>query len=98
MAKRVLTVIEDGLLTNLANNAAVLKEFPFLAAAARGQTRRSGCGSCNRNAKAAASMGSIKQQIASMDDTRKRRLKEILNTEKIRVSYRKGTHVAQHTF
>lgn len=89
--KRKLVVIEDGLLSGMSTNSAMVKEFPVLSpiAAIAKSSKRSGCGSCSRAGQARAqTYQQVKQALAGMDAARKRKLKELLNTESIRILYK----------
>lgn len=92
--KRKLVVIEEGVLMVMSNSPTFVKEFPFLAtvaAQARAkQKKRGGCGSCGRKKDQAVLYGSAKKALAGMDSTKKRRLKELLNAERVRIVYRSG--------
>ena len=97
--QRPLVVIEDSLLQAMATNADIRREFPFLAAATRAQPRSTGCGSCSRRtATQNAVISRVKQQLAGLDDSKKRRLKDLLNARQVRVTYRHGNKIRQLTF
>jgi hypothetical protein len=82
--RRKLVIIEDSTLASMAANDSFVKEFPFLQA-----PKRTGCGSCARNSTAGL-FGSAKKAIAGLDSEKKRKLKEMLNTKELRVTYRTG--------
>ena len=87
LLKRELVVVEEGTLSALAGNAAALAEFPFLKNLARRERTR--CGRCSRaNGERAANYGSAKQSIASLDSAKKNRLKQLLNANKLRITYK----------
>lgn len=93
---RRLVVIEEGTIASMASNATFLKAFPFLAAV--GRTIRSengkprGCGGCGRAAQERTAVyTTAKQAIASMDATKKRELREMLNAEQVRLVYKATT-------
>ena len=86
--RRKLVIIEDSTLASMAANDSFVKEFPFLRAL-RVAPKRTGCGSCARNSTAGL-FGSAKKAIAGLDSEKKRKLKEMLNTKELRVTYRTG--------
>ena len=97
-----LVVIDDGLLASKAGNQILLAEFPFL-----NQIRQlsagqpGGCSGCQGRAAEdprTLILGNLKAIVASMGDAKKRRLKEMLNTQRVRLSYLSGTRVVQHEF
>lgn len=91
--KRKLVVLEEGALTAMALNPAVAKEFPVLSAVAAlaKKPRRPGCGSCGRAGQERAGVyQKAKAALASMDATRKRRLKDLLNAASVRIIYKDG--------
>lgn len=94
--QRKLVVIEDGLLLSMASNATFVAAFPFLAALQNPQVRagtRGGCGSCGgkNNARNSALLAA-KANLANMDVDSKRRLKEMLNTQQVRIIYQDANH------
>lgn len=87
-AKRKLVVIEEGLLAGMAAGATFVKEFPFLRALASQRAAPSSCRPCSARSKARlAAYGAAKKAIAAMDAAKKRRLKELLNAQQVRVTY-----------
>jgi hypothetical protein len=86
--RRKLVIIEDSTLASMAANDSFVKEFPFLQAL-RVAPKRTGCGSCARNSTAGL-FGSAKKAVAGLDSEKKRKLKELLNTKELRVTYRTG--------
>jgi hypothetical protein len=85
--RKKMVVIEDSTLASMAANDAFVQEFPFLQ-----QLRtvpRGGCGGCNRN-KTANVFAAAKKSVAGLDSERKRKLKEMLNTKELRITYRSG--------
>lgn len=99
--KRKLVVIEAGTLVGLAGNATALQEFPFLNSIKQTATRKPGCGSCARaklNQKRDDAINSAKSHIAGLASDRKTRLKQILNAEKLRVSYMRNKKRITLTF
>ena len=82
-----LLVLEEQTLMSLAAKAPVVQEFPFLGVL---NTVRTGCSSCGAAAsRRANAVRNVKFSIAGMSTERKRRLKEVLNTEQARVIYNK---------
>lgn len=100
--KRKLVVIEEGTLTSMALNAAIAKEFPVLAPIAKlaRSAPRAGCGTCGRaGQERAVTFQRVKQQLASMDATQKRKLKDLMNASSMRLLYRdNGGKAQQLTF
>jgi len=100
---RKLVILEDGTLASLAHNKQFLREFPFLKALQPYTTGRpSGCGSCGANAKygreRTAAFSRAKQSLANMGDPKRRKLKALLNADKVRVTYKSGKRIIQHNF
>jgi hypothetical protein len=96
--KKKLVTIEEGTLAALAANPVALREFPFLGALNRRGGGKS-CKPCNRRRAEATGFGPAKKTIAGLDSTKKRKLKEILNAEQVRVLYKDGSgRVVQLTF
>lgn len=89
MAKKKLVIIESGLIAGMARNPKFVKEFGFLASIARQvQPKKKGCGTCGKAAgETAALYAAAKRTIAGLDGDKKRKLKDMLNTEKARVNY-----------
>lgn len=99
--KRKLVVIEEGTITSMAANAAFTKEFPFLTSlASKTGSKQRGCGSCGRAAaERTAVFGAAKQALAGMDSDKKRRLKELLNTSQVRITFKNNSgKLVQLTF
>lgn len=87
-AKKKLIVIESGLIAGMARDARFLKEFQFLGSIAKAQPKKKGCGACARAAgETAALYAAAKRTIAGLDSDKKRKLKDMLNAEKARVTY-----------
>ena len=100
---RKLIIIEDGLLSSMASNKQFLSEFPFLKGLQQyAQGRQPGCGTCGGAAKVNAAKAVVftaaKQTLAQMGDSKRRKLKQLLNAEKVRVTYKSGSKIVQHTF
>jgi hypothetical protein len=89
MALRKLVVIEEGLLANMAANALFVAEFPFLQQLKQSlptNGKKPCCG--HKSTVAATAFDAVKAAIAGLSSDRKRRLKEMLNAEQVRVNYR----------
>ena len=104
IVKKVV-VIEEALLISMANNQAFTKEFKFLAAIQRlGNAQAKGCSSCGGRGKSSGvtqhsqAFQNAKQNIVGMGADQKKKLKKLLNTEKIRVSIKQGNRIVQTTF
>lgn len=97
--KRKMVVIEDGMLVSMAANEAIAAEFPFLKpvlAAARTAARGGGCGSCGQAARTkAAAYRQAKLNLAGLPSDKKRRLKELLNAQAVRLLYKDAANRAQ---
>lgn len=100
MAKNKLVVIESAVLFNMASNPNFTKEFGFLAPLAKMKQKiPGGCGKCGRgNAKMALQTNGIKLALVGMGAERKKRLKELLNAEKVRIRVSENGRVRDHTF
>jgi len=101
--KRPLVVLEDSTLAGMALNAGIVREFPFLSSlgkAVKGDLPRRGCGSCGGSGGVRAEVfTAAKSTIAGLDGTKKRRLKELLNAQNARVTYKNASgKVVQLTF
>lgn len=93
-----LTVIDDGLLAAMAASDRFTAEFPFLKGLAV-TAKKKNCGRCARRSGSTRDVYlSAKATLASLTGDKKRKLKELLNTRKARVSYLKGRSVVQLTF
>jgi hypothetical protein len=99
---RPMAVVEDSTLVSLAANPEAVREFPFLAGLATRAAKagKRSCGSCGRGAaERAAVYGSAKATLAGLTGDKKKRLKEILNAQKVRITYRNSSKkVIQLTF
>lgn len=100
--KRKLVVIEEGTLTSMALNAAISKEFPILAPIAKlaRSAPRAGCGTCGAaGQQRAKTFQAVKLALAGMDATQKRKLKDLMNAQSMRLLYRdNGGKAQQLTF
>lgn len=82
-----LVTVENSVLIGLASNAKARGEFPFLSRLlVKGKPLPCGC--ARDRAAGRDPYNNARESIASMDSSRKRRLKEILGTERARVRYR----------
>lgn len=85
--RKALVIVEDGILAVMAASAAYTREFPFL----KGLTSKAGkpacgkCGSSNRDV--SQLFRQAKATIGSLPSERKRKLKEMLGAERVRVTY-----------
>lgn len=96
--KRKLVVVEEGTLTSMALNAAVVAAFPVLAPIAKlaRSAPRAGCGTCGRaGQERAKTFQKVKMALASMDATKKRQLKELMNASSMRLLYRDNAGKSQ---
>lgn len=94
-SKRKMVVLEEGTITAMASNAAILKAFPFLSRISS-LAKAKGCGSCGAAAqKRAAAFQQVKRDLAGLASDRKRVLKDLLNTERARVLFRAPNGKAQ---
>jgi len=100
--QRKLVVIEDGTLLSMAANAKFVAAFPFLAALQNPQLRvpKQGCGTCGGKGRERNQLLlSAKSSLANMDVDSKRRLKEMLNAQQVRIVYQDGgARTIQKTF
>lgn len=88
--RRKMVVVEEGTLAGMAANAAFTAEFPFLAPLAN-MGRNPGC--CGKAAQERSKVfGAAKVALAGMSAEKKRRLKELLNANNVRVTYRTPTN------
>lgn len=90
MRQRV--TITNELLSTLASNSGYVREFQFLSRlrdAHTGKPKKKGsCGGCSRTARAdSALFNAAKQAIAGMSSERKRKLRQMLNTNQILVTF-----------
>lgn len=88
VASRKLVIIEDGVLTSMSVNQTFVKEFPFLAnVTAANQSRGRSC--CGRGQEARSrAMSNVKRAIANLDSAKRQRLKQLLNAQQIKVTYK----------
>jgi hypothetical protein len=98
---RKLVHVDEALLTTMAHSAAFRREFPFLASVARkSKPGRAGCGGCARaQGERSRTFQAAKAILAGLDSAKKRRLKELLGTRAVRVSFvRAGGQRVELTF
>jgi len=95
MAKNKMTIIDDSMAVSIISNQKIIQEIPALKVAAdNAKTRganpaKAGCRPCQAKARnVAIDMMYIKQSIAQLPDSDRKKLKEMLDTEKIRMVYR----------
>lgn len=87
--RKALVVIEDSLLAVMAASVTYTKEFPFLKSLATPlSTKPGGCGKCGKsNRDMSQAFRAAKAAISSLPSERKRRLKELVGAERLRVTY-----------
>lgn len=91
--------IEEAVLVSMAGNPIFVKEFPFLKGLAKLRKKKTGCGRCSQGAgKRVQVINGAKQSIVSMGAEKKRRLKVLLRTKKVRVRVASAGSVKEHTF
>jgi len=91
--------IEEATLVAMAGNPIFVKEFTFLRGLAQLRKKSTGCGRCNKGAgKRVQLINGAKQAIISMGAEKKRRLKTLLRTKKVRVRVATAGSVKEHTF
>jgi hypothetical protein len=95
-----LLVIEQGIISSMAGNPNFISEFPFLRSVSKVNNKKTGCGACSRRRtnQTVASYNAVKQAIVNMSPDKKKRLKALLNSEKIRVRVAQGGSVKEYTF
>lgn len=76
-----MLVIDDAILARMASDSRFTSWLPFMAAAAQ-------AGGCGCSGTPRVDTNSIKQQLASLDADSKRRLKNLLQADKVRIIYR----------
>lgn len=96
--KRKMVVIEEGTLTSMALNPAIAAAFPVLGPIAKLARKGTGggCGSCGRAAQERAKMyQQVKMALAGMGSDQKRKLKDLLNANSVRLLYKDTSGRAQ---
>lgn len=98
MATHKLLIIDEAVLAAMTSNPNFTKEFSFLAPIAKAE-KASGCGKCNKRASRRAIVtNGIKLAIVSMGAERKKRLKQLLNADQVRVRVAQNGKVKEYTF
>lgn len=98
-AQHKLLILEESVLITMANNPNFQSEFAFLKGLTKLNGKRTGCGKCNRSAgKRLTLVNGAKQTIVSMGAEKKRRLKQLLKAEKVRVRVANNGKVTEYTF
>jgi hypothetical protein len=98
MATHKLLTLEDTVLLTLATNPNFVREFPFLASGAAPVAKKS-CKPCNKAAaRRVQTMQTIKQSIINMGVEKKKRLKEMLSADKVRLRVAQNGKVVEYTF
>lgn len=102
-AVRKTASLETSNLITMANNPQFVAEFKFLKPlTGRIAATTSTCSTCPGEQAASVDLSSIvlgiKQTIASMGDDRKKKLKQMLQAQKVRVTYMQGNKVVQSIF
>jgi hypothetical protein len=92
MARVPLLIVEDAVINGMLKNPSITNEFPFMKTAADKMVaapKGRGCGRCGRrkNRANAVDYASIKTAIGSLPKSRKARLKDLLQADKVRVYY-----------
>lgn len=85
-----LVVIDDGLVTSMAANAEFVRTFAFLKNVK--DVRAGGCNCARRTPTATTTFDTTKRTLAQMDDTLKRKLKEMLRAIRVRIIYRNNSN------
>jgi hypothetical protein len=95
MAENKVVIIDDGLAVSIITNTKITQAIPALKVAAdNAKTRgispnKGGCKPCQPKASnLAIDLMYIKQSIAQLSDSDRKKLKEFLKTDKIRMVYR----------
>ena len=95
-----LLILEESVLLGMIGNPSFVQEFPFLAGSESViKAKSSGCGRCSQKAgRRIQAINGIKQSIVSMSVEKKQKLKQMLNSEKVRILISAGGKVTAHTF
>lgn len=90
--KRKFMILADGMLVSMAANATFTNEFPFLISLRQSPIQQSGgCGRCGqRNTQRHPIFNAVKMALANLPNEKKQRLKQLLNTDEIRIHYVDG--------
>ena len=89
--KRKMVVIEEGTLTTMSLNPQIAAAFPVLGPIAKLARKGTGggCGSCGRAAQERAKLfQQVKLALAGMASDQKRKLKDLLNANSVRLLYK----------
>lgn len=100
MAKHPLLIIDDSMAVSLITDTRITQAIPALKIAAdKAKSRgavpvRGGCRPCQAKARnVAIDLMHIKKAAAQLPDADRRKLKELLDTDKIRLIYRNDSNV-----
>lgn len=91
-----LLILENSVLHSMAASPAFLKEFPFLASLKAASKTKSHC--CPAAPKMNAAIPAIKSALTALGAEKKKKLKQMLNAEKVRIRLQNGNRVVDHTF
>lgn len=95
-ATHKLLILENSVLHSMAASPAFLKEFPFLAALKAANKTKTHC--CHASPRINAAIPSIKSALTALGAEKKKRLKQMLAAEKVRIRLQQGNRVIDHTF
>lgn len=95
-----LMILEESVIVNLAGNPNFVKEYPFLSGVLNAlPAAKVGCGKCNRGAnRRIQAINGVKQAFLNMGPEKKQKLKQLLNTEKVRIRVVVAGKVLEYTF
>jgi len=87
-----LVIIENSTIAAMLADAEIVSQVPCLQNIDASPVKKSGCGKCGRkNAAKATEYTSIKNCLAGMSSDNKRKLKKILDANKVRIVYLNDT-------
>ena len=86
-----LVTIENTTIDRMASDPKFLAEFPFLNVVKTVTSSRGGCGRCRKKRAQNNAYATAKTALAGMDGTKKLKLKEMLQAEKVQISYAVGS-------
>ena len=86
-----LVTIENATIDRMAADPKFLTEFPFLNVVKTVSASRGGCGRCRKKRAQNNAYATAKTALAGMDGTKKLKLKEMLQAEKVQISYAVGS-------
>lgn len=95
-APHKLLILENSVLHSMAASPAFLKEFPFLASLKAANKTKTHC--CQASPRINAAIPSIKSALTALGAEKKKKLKQMLNAEKVRIRLQQGNRVIDHTF